>query len=128
MSAIYDRNVHTVASHGPLKMNIPLGTCAADERSELNPVDMMAMGLASCLLIVMGKKAVAENLDIVGAKADVSYRLEDYRIKAFKVDIQLPKKIGVQDQVKLTKASEECPLFLALNSDVDVTVNFKWPQ
>ena len=128
LSAVYDRNVHTVASHLPLKLTVPLGACAADERSELNPIDLMALGLASCMLIVMGKVAVAEKLDMLGATADVSYGLEDYRITAFNVHIHLPKKLAAQDQTKLEAASKDCPLSLAIHPDVMVSVSFDWPK
>ena len=128
MTAVYDRNVHTIASHVPLKISLPLGTCAADERTELNPVDMMAMGLASCMLILMGKAAVAEKLDILGARADVSYKLDNYRITSFNVDIHLPRKFHANEQTKLEAASRDCPLFLAINPDVNVNVTFDWPK
>ena len=130
MSVIYDRNVHTVASHIPLNKNIPLEGCSAfgGKGVDLNPIDLMAMGLASCLMIVMGKTAEAEKLDIVGAKADVSYELANYRIISFKVDFHLPKKLGAQEQIKLEAASKKCPVFLSISPEVKVTVNFTWPK
>jgi len=130
MQVVYDKNVHTVASHIPLKQTIPLEGCCAfgGKGLDLNPVDLMAMGVASCLMIVMGKTAEAEKLDIVGAKADVSYDLVNYRIATIKVDIRLPKKLATADQSKLEAASKKCPVFLAIHPDVKVTVNYIWPE
>ena len=130
MQVVYDKNVHTVAYHHPLKKTIPLEGCSAfgGKGLDLNPIDLMSMGLASCLMIVMGKTAEAETLDIVGAKADVSYDLVNYRIAAIKVDIRLPKKLAAADQTKLETASKKCPVFLAIHSDVKVTVNYIWPK
>lgn len=130
MSVVYDRNVHTVASHIPLNKTIPLEGCSAfgGKGVDLNPIDLMAMGLASCLMIVMGKKAEAEKLDIVGAKADVGYELVNYRIANFKVDVHLPKKLGAQEQTKLEVESKKCPVFLSISPEVKVTVNFIWPK
>jgi hypothetical protein len=62
-------------------MNSPAGNKCVDDRM---PV---AMAVASCLMIVMGKTAENENLDIIGAKADTSYDLVNYRIAAIKVTI-----------------------------------------
>ena len=92
MSVLYDRNVHTVATHAPLKQSISLEGCSAfgGKGLDLNPIDLLAMGMASCMLIVMGKTAEAENLDIVGAKADVSYDLVNYRIAGIKATFRLP--------------------------------------
>ena len=130
MQVVYDKNVHTVASHLPLKQTIPLEGCCAfgGKGLDLNPVDLMAMGVASCLLIVMGKTAEAEKLDIVGAKADVSYDLVNYRIAEIKVAIRLPKKLAMADRSKLETASKKCPVFLAIHPDVKVTVNYIWPE
>ena len=130
MKVVYDKNVHTVASHIPLKQTIPLEGCCAfgGKGIDLNPVDLMAMGVASCLMIVMGKTAEAEKLDIVGAKADVSYELVNYRIAEIKIAIRLPKKLAVADQSKLETASKKCPVFLAIHPDVKVTVNYIWPK
>jgi putative redox protein len=130
MSVVYDRNVHTVASHIPLKQTIPLEGCSAfgGKGQDLNPIDLMAMGLASCLMIVMGKTAEAEKLDIVGAKADVSYDLANYRIAAFTVNLHLPKKLGAAEQTKLETASKKCPVFLSISPEVKVSVNFHWPK
>jgi putative redox protein len=130
MQVAYDRNVHTVASHHPLKKDIPLEGCSAfgGKGLDLNPIDLVAMGLASCLMIVMGKTAEAKKLDIVGAKADVSYDLVNYRIAQIKVAIHLPKKLSAVDQSKLETASKKCPVFLAIHPDVKVTVNYVWPK
>ena len=130
MQVVYDRNVHTVASHHPLKQTIPLEGCSAfgGKGLDLNPIDLMSMGLASCLMIVMGKTAEAEKLDVVGAKADVSYDLVNHRIAQIKVAIHLPKKLSAADQSKLETASKKCPVFLAIHPDVKVTVNYIWPK
>jgi putative redox protein len=130
MQVAYDRNVHTVASHHPLKKTIPLEGCSAfgGKGLDLNPIDLLSMGLASCLMIVMGKTAEAEKLDIVGATADVSYDLVNYRIAQIKVTIRLPKRLSAADQSKLETASKKCPVFLAIHPDVKVTVNYLWPK
>jgi uncharacterized OsmC-like protein len=130
MQVSCDRNVHTVAVHRSLKKTIPLEGCSAfgGKGLDLNPIDLMSMGLASCLMIVMGKTAEAEKLDIVGAKADVSYDLANYRIAGIKVTIRLPKKLAPADQSRLETASKKCPVFLAIHPDVKVTVEYVWPQ
>ena len=130
MQVVYDKNVHTVASHLSLQKNIPLEGCCAfgGKGLDLNPIDLLSMGLASCLMIVMGKTAEAEKLDIVGAKADVSYALVNYRIAEIKVSIRLPKKLSATDQAKLEVASKKCPVFLAIHPDVKMTVKYIWPK
>jgi len=129
MTVVYDRNVHTVAEHIPLRQTIPLEGCSAfgGQGLDLNPIDLVAMGLGSCLMVVMGKTAAAEGLNIVGAKADVSYDLVNYRIAEIKVRIQLPEKFSAPDQAKVETASKKCPVFLAIHPDVKVSVEYVWP-
>jgi uncharacterized OsmC-like protein len=79
-------------------------------------------------MIVMGKTAEAEKLDIVGAKADVNYVLANYRIAEINVTISLPKKLSEADQDRLEEASKKCPVFLAIHPDVQVKVNYVWPK
>jgi len=130
MEVIYDRNVHTVAYHHPLKKEISLEGCSAfgGKGEDLNPIDLLVMGIGSCMLIVMGKTAESENLDIVGAKAVVSYDLANYQIAAISVTFHLPKKLKPEEQSKLEAASQKCPVYLALHPSVKVTVCYCWPQ
>jgi uncharacterized OsmC-like protein len=128
MEVVYDRNVHTVAYHHPLKQEISLEGCSAfgGKGADLNPIDLLAMGMGSCMLIVMGKTAEAEKLDIVGAKVVVSYDLENYKIAAVKADFSLPKKLAPADQSKLEAASQKCPVYLAMHPSVKITLNYCW--
>jgi len=127
ISAVYDKNVHTVATHAQVGVSLPLGVCTSDERSELNPIDMLAMGLASCLLILMGKAAVVEKVDITGSRADVTYTLDAYRITSFAVNVNLSRNLAPAIRTRLEEACKTCPVYLALHPDVRVEVNFNWP-
>ncbi len=128
VSVVYDRSIHATASHVTQKKTVPMGGCSASpEGADMNPIDLMAMGLAGCILIVMGKAADAEKLDIKGAKADVSYGLVNYRITEFKVDIFLPRGFDAAQQARLEAASKTCPLSLAISPEVKVALNFNWP-
>ena len=130
MSVLYDRNVHTIATHAPLKQTIPLEGCSAfgGKGEDLNPIDLLVMGVGSCLLIVMGKAAEARDLCIVGARADVSYDLVNYKIASICVDLHLPNKLDPTDQRRLEAASKACPVYLAINPEVEVKVNYIWPE
>lgn len=127
LSAVYDRDVHTVALCAALNVNLPLGVCAAGERSELNPIDMLAMGLASCVLILMGKAAVAENVDIVGTRADANYTMDGYRIASLTVTVRPSRKFEMQVQTRLEEACKACPVYLAIHPSIQLNVSFNWP-
>lgn len=130
MSVVYDENIHATASHGPLDQHVSLMTCGTPvaDQTDLNPIDLLAMAVASCLLIVMGKAAQARGLCIVGARADVGYTTANYKIAGICVDAYLPVKFDEGIQARLEAASKTCPVYLALNPEVEVKVNFIWPE
>ena len=57
---------------------------------DLNPIDLMAMGVASCMMIVMAKGAEGKGLDLTGAWAETKYELKDYKIASMTVTIHSP--------------------------------------
>ena len=130
MEVIYDRNVHTVAYHHTLKQEISLEGCSAfgGQGADLNPIDLLVTGIGSCMLIVMGKTAEAENLDIVGAKATVSYELENYQIAAINIEISVPKQFSPGEQIMLEAASQKCPVYLAMHPSVKKNLGYRWGQ
>jgi len=64
--------------------------CLWRQGADLNPIDLVAMGVGSCLMIVMAKAAEAKGLDLTGTWADASYDLKDYKIASITVKIHSP--------------------------------------
>src|ERR1700683_976633 len=56
MTVTLDRMIHTRATHHELGKEFGLGECAASG-GDLSPIDLLAISLASCLLLVMAKAA-----------------------------------------------------------------------
>ena len=130
LSVVYERNVHAVANHSLLAEGISLEGCCSGGCGQVdpNPMDLMSLSLAGCLLVVMGQAAKVRDLCMVGARADVSYEMTGYRLAALTVDIHMPRKLDAKDQARLEAASRNCPVFLAINPEVTVTINYQWPE
>jgi uncharacterized OsmC-like protein len=130
LEVTYDANVHAMAKHRKFGDEISLETCGlpADQATMLNPIDLTSLGLASCLLIVMGKAAQARNLSIVGARAEVCYETANYRIAAFNVKITLPGNMDCADRARIEASHRSCPVLLAISPEVKVNVEFIWPE
>jgi uncharacterized OsmC-like protein len=126
VTVAYDGSEHAIASHVASGGLFSLDGCG--QGASPNPIDLLAMALAGCLLIVMGKAAEARRLDIQGARAEVSYDLVNYRITAVSVVIQMPHPLDPQQQARLEASSRSCPVYLAINPEVQVSVNFVWPE
>jgi putative redox protein len=128
MTVALDRMIHTEAVHHELGKKIGLEGCCAfgGTGTDLNPIDLMAMGLGSCLMIVMAKAAEGKGFDLTGTWADTSYALKDYKIQTFDIVIHSPFKPSPADQAFLEKESHRCPVYLAVKDGAKVNVSFEW--
>src|SRR5208282_2298243 len=93
---------------------------------DLNPIDLVAMGVASCMIIVMAKSAEGKNIDLTGTWADAAYDLKDYKIASMTVTIHSPYSPSEANRAFLEKESHRCPVYLAVKDGVAVTVAFDW--
>jgi putative redox protein len=128
MTVVLDRMIHSEAVHHELGKKIGLEGCCAfgGTGSDLNPIDLVAMGLGSCLMIVMAKAAEAKGFDLTGTWAETSYALVNYKIKTFRIVVNSPLKPSPADQKFLEKESHRCPVYLAVKDGAAVKVSFKW--
>ncbi|MGA2060936.1 MAG: OsmC family protein [Thermoguttaceae bacterium] len=128
MTVTLDRMIHTNAVHHELGKEIGLEGCCAfgGTGSDLNPIDLMAMGLASCLMIVMAKAAEGKGLDLTGTWAETDYTLKDYKITSFTVTIHSPFSPSKAERTFLEQESYRCPVYLSVKDSVTVNVAFEW--
>ena len=128
MTVTLDRMIHTKAVHHDLHKEIDLEGCSAFGGTgvDLNPIDLVAMGVASCLMIVMAKGAEGKGLNLTGTWADTSYELKDYKIASITVKIHLPQTPSETDRAFLEQESRRCPVYLAVKDTVKVSVAFAW--
>ena len=128
MTVTLDRMIHTNAVHHELGQQIALEGCCAIGGTgvDLNPIDLMAMGLGSCLMIVMAKSAESRGIDLTGTWADTSYDLVNYKIDNFKVIIHSPYSPTNEEQTFLEKESRRCPVYLAVKDGARVQITFEW--
>jgi uncharacterized OsmC-like protein len=121
--------VHTIAVHHDLGKEIPLEGCcvAGGTARDLNPIDLMAMGLGSCLIIMMAEAAQTKGIDLTGTWADTSYDLKDFRVGNLTVTIHSPYSPATGDEKRfLEEQSRQCPVYLVVKDGTDVRVAFDW--
>ena len=128
MTVTLDRMIHTNAIHQELGKEIGLeGCCAFGGKGEdLNPIDLVAMGVASCLMIVMAKSAEGKGIDLTGTWADTAYDLKDYKIASITVTIHSPYSPSGADREFLEKEARRCPVYLVVKDGTTVNVAFDW--
>jgi len=125
MTVTLDGMNHTRAIHHDLGKEMGLGECAASG-GDLSPIDLLAIGLASCLILVMAKSARKKGIDLTGTWAEVADEVKDYKIAAISVKIRSPQNPSDADREFLEKESHNCPVYLAIEGNVTLNVLFDW--
>jgi uncharacterized OsmC-like protein len=128
MTVSLDRMIHVKAVHPQLGKEVGLEGCCAEggKGEDINPIDLLAWSVASCLLIVMAKAAEHKDIDLTGTWADAAYQMRDYKIASISVSIHSPYLPAEGEQKFLERESHRCPVYLALKDGVAVNVAFDW--
>ena len=121
-----DRMIHAKALPPAAGNEIGLGGDCASSGSDLNPIDLLAMSTAACLMIVMAKGAKARGIDLSGTWADAACDLEHYVIQSIRVTVYSPFQPSDEDRAFLEKESHQCPVYLAVKDGAKVEVAFEW--
>lgn len=99
--------------------------------TKYSPTDLAGAALGSCMLTIMGLVASNDNLNIEGAKAEVSKEMSEgapRRISKFDVNIILPEGLAITDvqKKKIEAAAKSCPVKASLHPDIEINLNFKY--
>ena len=132
-SVIYQGNLRTEATH--LKSGSVIITDAPTDNQGkgegFSPTDLTSTSLASCILTIMGIAAQRKEIDMTGARAEVTKEMvaDPRRIGRIIIDITMPQKSYSSAEKKvLEAAAHHCPVGLSLAEGTEEVVNIKWPD
>jgi uncharacterized OsmC-like protein len=94
-----------------------------------SPTDLLATSLASCHLTIMGIKARDNNIDMDGAKAEVTKTMasDPRRVAKVEVNIYMPaNNYSEKDKKVLMKAAEACPVSRSLSAELEIDLKIIW--
>ncbi len=121
--------------HGPsgsqLETDAPTDNHGKGER--FSPTDLVAAGLGSCMVTVMGIAARAKGFDLPGVRVAVEKHMtttRPRRIARIEVAVHVPAsvadKVSLDDRDELERVAHECPVRLSLRGAIEVPVDFHW--
>lgn len=133
-SVVYDGNLRTVCEHQRsgtrIETDAPVDNNGRGER--FSPSDLVATALGSCMLTIMGMRAVEMKVDLKGTKIDVEkiMKADPRRISGINLTFRFPELLELNDrqQIILQKAAETCPVFYSIHPDIEVNINFNWKK
>lgn len=131
---VYDGNLRTVATHlhsgTAIETDAPLDNQGLAQR--FSPSDLVATALGSCMMTIMGIKARDMEVDLKGTQIDIEkiMKADPRRIGGVNLTFSFPETLQLNDKQRtiLERAAHTCPVIYSIHPDIEVKVDFKWPQ
>ncbi len=132
ISTTYSGNLRTQAIHNAsgnaVITDAPLDNNGRGEA--FSPSDLACAALGSCMLTIMGIVAERNNINLEGAKMEITKKMvaDPRRISEVIIDFNLPTGSTFSDKEKalLENAAKTCPVALSLHPDIKQTVTFNY--
>jgi uncharacterized OsmC-like protein len=98
------------------------------DATAFSPTDLIASGLASCILTTMAMWGERNGLDLTGAHASVEKHMTvppaPRRLGKLPVVVHLPKTIAVEVRERLERAGNSCPVHASLHPEVEAPITY----
>jgi putative redox protein len=100
------------------------------DASAFSPTDLVASGLASCILTTMAMFAERHGIDLSGATATVEKHMSappaPRRIARLPVVVNLPASVPHDMRERLEKVGHSCPVHASLHPEVDAPIEYRY--
>lgn len=95
-----------------------------------SPTDLVATALGSCMMTLMGIVAKRDGIDLRGASLRVEKHMTENprRIARLPIVFAMPARLSQDQRRKLENAALACPVKRSLHPDVEVPVEFNYPD
>lgn len=98
------------------------------DATAFSPTDLVAAGLASCILTTIAMFAERHGLDVTGATASVEKHMSTppatRRIARLPVTVHLPSSIPPEMRERVEKVGHSCPVHASLHPEVDAPIHY----
>ena len=93
-----------------------------------SPTDTVATGLGSCMITVMGLKAKALGVDLVGSEVGITKHMatNPRRISKIEATLRLPANVSEKNRKILENTANTCPVIYSLHPDIVKEIKFLW--
>jgi putative redox protein len=98
------------------------------DASSFSPTDLVAAGLAACIVTTMGMYAERHDLDLTGIKAHVTKEMNPSprRIGRLPVVVTLPASVPAEMRMGLERVGHLCPVHASLHPDIDAPIDYRY--
>jgi putative redox protein len=129
IDAVYSGNKKCTLTHpegATLQTDAPKDI--GGDATAFSPTDLVASGLATCILTTIGMFAERRGIDITGATAHVGKEMSQTprRIGRLPVVITLPASIPDDLRPAFEKVGRSCPVHASLHPDIDAPIDYQY--
>ncbi len=100
------------------------------DASAFSPTDLVAAGLASCILTTIAMYAERQGFTIDGATASVEKHMSvppaQRRIARLPVVVTLPGTVPAEMRERLERVGHTCPVHASLHPEVDAPIDYRY--
>ena len=127
----YDGQTACTSTHGPsgATLRTVAPTDNGGDGSSFSPTDLLATGLATCLLTIMGMKADKLGVDLTGATARIEKHMTTEpprRVARLPLTISIPLEPDAALRDEIETAGRSCPVCKSISDQVKVELRFEW--
>jgi putative redox protein len=133
-TVVYEGQLRTICTHlrsgTTIETDAPVDNNGRGER--FSPSDLVATALGTCMLTIMGIRAVEMNVELKGTKIEVEkiMKQDPRRIGKINLTFHFPRilRLTERQQTILQRAAETCPVAYSINPEIELNVNFNWDK
>jgi putative redox protein len=94
-----------------------------------SPTDLMATSLGTCIMTIMGMKAMDNGIDLTGTEIEITKIMASAprRVGEVILEFNFPKKgYSEEDKRLIENVAATCPVPLSVHPDLKQTIRFNW--
>lgn len=129
----YTGNKTCTLTHGEgatITTTAPRDIGGAGGAEAFSPTDLVAAGLASCILTTMAMFAERHGITLDGATATVEKHMTTpptpRRLARLPVNVTLPASVQLEMRPRIEAAGNACPVHASLHPDVDSPITYRY--
>ena len=93
-----------------------------------SPTDIVATGLGTCMITVMGIKANGLGIDLASSTVEITKHMaaDPRRISKIVAKLILPSDTSEKSRKILENTANTCPVIYSLHPDIEKEISFHW--
>lgn len=127
----YDSLQHCIALKESRAKTVSMDCPYTGRGEEFSPTNLVEAALGGCMLLAMGAIAKRHEVDLSGARIDVSITGTNKPVMRFRkvdIEVKLPERLSEPQRAMLERAAEGCPIKHSFDSDIPVRVRYHYVQ